>query len=179
MKHFLLLIALVASLSLNAQITKNNWLVGGSAAFSYTENDNQSNSNNLRLSLSPNIGYFFLDKLALGPRPNYFLNRGNSDSGTSKSERIILAPFVRYYFLEAEKKINVFAEGAYNLDIDVFGDGDNPEDFEIKAGLAIFLNSSVALETSLSYINSNSKNQFVGNHTFLLGFGLQIHLEKL
>ena len=178
MKHFLLLIALVASLSLNAQITKNNWLVGGSAAFSYTENDDQANSNNLTLSLSPNIGYFFLNKMALGLRPNYFLN-GSSGSGTSKSERIILAPFVRYYFLEAEKKINVFVEGAYNIDIDVFGDGDNPEDFEIKAGLALFLNSSVAFETSLSYINSNSKNQFVGSHTFLLGFGLQIHLEKL
>jgi hypothetical protein len=179
MKHFLFLIALVASLSLNAQITKNNWLVGGSAAFSYTENDNESNSNNFRLSLSPNIGYFFFDKLAFGLRPNYFLNRSRSDSGSSKSERIMLAPFARYYLLEADRKINVFVEGAYNIDIDVFGDGDNPESYEIKAGLAIFLNSSVAFETSLSYINSYSKNQFVGNHTFLLGFGLQIHLEKL
>ncbi|MBZ9651544.1 hypothetical protein [Psychroflexus montanilacus] len=179
MKHLFFLILLVASLSLNAQITKNNWLVGGSAAFSYTENDNEINSRNFRLSLSPNIGYFFWDKLAFGLRPNYFFNRGRSDSGRSKSERIMLAPFARYYLLEAERKINVFVETAYNINIDLLSNRGSPESFEIKGGLAIFLNSSVALETSLSYNNSNSKNQFVGSHSLLLGFGLQIHLEKL
>jgi hypothetical protein len=179
MKHFLLLIALVASLSLNAQITKNNWLVGGSAAFSYTRTNPEINGRLFEMNLSPNIGYFFWDKLAFGLRSTYNFTRQRSDLNRSETERVMLAPFVRYYLLEADRDLNLFVESAYGVQIDIIGDRRNPEEFSMKGGLSIFLNSSVAFEIALSYINYNSKNQFEGDHTVLLGFGLQIHLEKL
>lgn len=179
MKHLLFFIALVASSHLNAQITKNNWLVGGDAAFSYTRTNPEINGRQFQINLSPNIGYFFWDKLAFGLRSSYNLTRVRSDLNRSKSERIMLSPFARYYILEADRDMNLFIESAYGVLIDIVGDRRNPEEFSLKAGLAMFLNSSVAFEASLSYINYNSKDQFVGDHTLLLGLGLQIHLEKL
>ena len=179
MKTLFFFIALVASFHLNAQITKNNWLVGGSAAFSYTRTNPEINGRLFEMNLSPNIGYFFWDKLAFGLRSTYNLTRGRSDLNRSTTERIMLLPFARYYLLEADRDMNLFVESAYGVRIDIVGDRRNPEEFLLKGGLAIFLNSSVAFEIALSYINFNSKDQFVGDHTLLLGFGLQIHLEKL
>ena len=74
MKTLFFFIVFSLSLTLNAQITKGNWLVGGDIGFSYSKSKPEStiNSESFNIDLSPNIGYFFWDKLALGTRVNYF-----------------------------------------------------------------------------------------------------------
>jgi hypothetical protein len=69
--------------SVNGQIQKGNWLVGGSGGFSF---DNQNTSNfptnngsssvNSKTStflLNSNIGYFIKEKLVIGVNPNLHL----------------------------------------------------------------------------------------------------------
>ena len=51
-----------------SQITKNNWLVGGSGNFKTTKTEKLSDGtkpydDRTIFSISPNIGYFFYDKL--------------------------------------------------------------------------------------------------------------------
>ncbi len=72
--------------------------------------------------------------------------------------------------------VNPFMESSYRFSL---VNENNSKEFSAKGGVAIFLNSSVAFEASLNYLNSISKNTYVGDHTFLLGFGIQVHLEKL
>ncbi|MBZ9651546.1 hypothetical protein [Psychroflexus montanilacus] len=174
MKHLFFLIALVASLSLNAQITKNNWLVGGSAAFSYVKQKSGSESEQFNFDLSPNFGYFFWDRIAVGSKGEYIRNSNLNTSGSS--EILFLSPFARYYISAVESISNFFVEASYGYNLI---SNNNSEQYSIKGGLALFLNSSVAFEIAVSYVDRNSKSQFVGSRRILLGFGLQIHLEKL
>ena len=83
--------------------------------------------------------------------------------------------YSRKYFLETEKPTNVFLESSYRFAV---LNENNSTEFSIKGGAAIFLNSSVAFEIALEYLNSNANNTFVGENTLLLGFGVQIHLER-
>ena len=94
---------------------------------------------------------------------------------------------MRYYFLKPENLINLFSQVDY-----LYGSGFTEgtrtsynNEFNIKAGPSIFFNSSVALEVTLGYQYLNSKgtstNSSSGeliNNNFILGVGLQIHLEK-
>jgi hypothetical protein len=173
------------SFTSNAQITKGNWMVGGSGSFDYskTEPKNASSSGtninytdigSYTVRVEPNIGYFIKDKLAVGMKisaVNGFtefrlFNLGNTSLGMS--------PNFRYYFLNVDKAYNVFVEPSYNYYINKFLG--NSSGFGVKSGLAIFLNSSVAIEPSLNYVFIES-DQFKRNN-FFLGIGIQVHLEK-
>jgi len=63
---FALSITLIKSSS--AQLTKHNWLVGGTGYFSSTTNNIETAQGQkiTNLQLSPNIGYFITDKFAPG-----------------------------------------------------------------------------------------------------------------
>tara|TARA_R110000868_G_scaffold8606_29_gene44393 strand:+ start:526 stop:1068 length:543 start_codon:yes stop_codon:yes gene_type:complete len=165
------------TITVNAQITKGNWMVGGDIAFSYSKTKPKSivEARTFNMDISPNIGYFFWDKLAFGTKVNYTISRYRSNSGDSDFDRLLVSPFVRYYFLETEKPTNVFLESSYRFAV---LNENNSTEFSIKGGAAIFLNSSVAFEIALEYLNSNANNTFVGENTLLLGFGVQIHLER-
>ena len=161
----------------NAQITKGNWMVGGNGSFSYTNSKSEQSSSSTKdytINLSPNIGYFVYDKLALGSKLNYVLSKYYTEQGNSEFTFSTVGPFVRYYFLKEEKVTNLFLESSYTFSID---NKNKNSVFATKAGTVIFLNSSVGFEISLEYLlkkyNSGDKSSGL-----LLGFGLQIHLEK-
>jgi hypothetical protein len=170
----------------NAQITKGNWMVGGSGSFTSSKNTstdgfdgNTSTWKQNTLQLIPNIGYFLTDKLAVGAAVN-FNYYGSPDSDLKGTHSYGIGPFIRYYFLKPESRINVFAEASYHYGFtnqSVIGKFET-NGYAFKAGPAIFLNSSVALECTLQYnytkVNANSSDS--GN--FVVGLGFQIHLEK-
>lgn len=170
MKKLILTMLLGVSFAGNAQITKNNWMLGGNANFSYSEAKSQNTTGtSFSTQLAPNVGYFVYDKLAVGSKFDYII-------GNTISTSFYLGPFVRYYFLDKEKRINLFLEPSYN-----FGLGKLSSDyskFSTKAGTAIFMNSSVALELSLNYNIGKSKSTDITYKSILFGVGLQIHLER-
>lgn len=181
----ILAISILTVYSSNAQITKGNWMVGGSGSFDYAKTElknstssgtnlNYTDSGIYTITLDPNIGYFIKDKFAVGMKislVNSFLefqllNLNDSYFGFS--------PNFRYYFLNVEKMYNVFIEPSYNYYINKsLG---NSSGYGLKSGLAIFLNSSVGVEPSLNYVY-NESDQFKRNN-FFLGIGIQVHLEK-
>jgi hypothetical protein len=178
-KLFFLATLLFSGLA-NAQITKGNWMVGGTGSFS-SENVKDTNGNTLAsgngFRINPDIGFFFIDKLAGGIQLS--LSYGKP-SGNTSNFGYGIQPFVRYYFLEPEKLINVFAEASYGYNISksegqksYYGRG-----YTIKAGPAIFFNDSVALELTANY--NSSYLELTENHynNFTIGIGFQIHLEK-
>ena len=177
MKHFFFFSILLFSLSLSAQINEGDWLVGGNTSFSYTESKSGSinPSESFTFDIAPNIGYFIIDQLALGTKLNYLRNRFESSDFDNTFETFFVSPFARYYILKDDQMLNPFVESSYRFSV---LNSENPQEFSLVGGLAVFVNDNVSFEASLNYINtinpSNERNN--GSQTVLLGIGIQIHL---
>jgi hypothetical protein len=172
----------------NCQITKDNWLVGGTASFSITTpNVDTIGSRSTIVNISPNIGYFIIDKLAAGIHASYQKNHikllGQSDYSNNATAYSI-GPFVRYYFLPSDQQFNILSEACYELgnekeDNNVYSNNLSINSFSLSFGPVVYFNNSVGLEFLLSYTSSGNGNH--DNHrtsSYRAGVGLQIHLEK-
>jgi hypothetical protein len=195
MKILLTLFAIsFLSFNANSQLDKNTWLVGGSGSFylskrnytSYVSPTLNGYSNELNLSLSPNIGYFIVDKFAVGLRPYFSWGKGESTSAngtisTSDSKRYGIGPFARYYFLDKDKRYNILADASYQLGEWNLGDIGKLSNFSFLVGPVIYFNTSVGMEFLLGYSSQSeelknfSKNSSKG---FYVNIGFQIHLIK-
>lgn len=160
----------------NAQISKGNWMMGGAASFSHNKRTDATDTSELTsFDVAPNVGYFFIDKLAVGAsglfRYTFESDNNNFNYG--------IGPFVRYYFLEKEKPLNIFSEVSYGFEKTNMVNS-KIENFNVKAGAVYFLNSSVGLEVALNYLSQKYNNDFSDgtNKSIFLGVGFQIHLEK-
>ncbi len=94
-----------------SQITKDNWLVGGSTSFSSLKSSSAASAQFklINFQISPVIGYFVEDKFALGIRPS--LQYG-SNTVANTNTIIKAGPFVRYYFLKSENMFNLIAQSS-------------------------------------------------------------------
>jgi len=167
----LFIVILLVTFALNAQIDKGNWMMGGSAGISnYKSKTGEFSQEGTNIFISPNVGYFLIDKLNLGA--SVLLSFYNP----SATKTYGLSPYVRYYFLEKEKQINLFSEAGYGFQKQIHS-STTLQTFYLKAGTVIFLNSSVGLEVALNYSNSKQNSDYQTRLIFL-GIGFQIHLEK-
>lgn len=179
---FFLAFTLFSYLSTNAQITKGNWMVGGSANFTnykstYQYGDTESTQTGSGLQISPNLGYFIKDNIVLGTALGFNYSNPSGDNNNSFSYGI--GPFARYYFRKSDKMINPFFQASYGFSQGKSDSGgDNKSNgYGLKGGTAIFFNSSVALELALNY-DSTRYNDNSTSKNFSFGIGFQIHLEK-
>lgn len=175
-----IIIIVLFTVSVNAQITKGNWMVGGSGSFSYS-NTPSENIKAYNINLTPDVGYFIVDKLAIGTLLNYNYDKSVSkDFAKGESKYFYAGPFVRYYFLEKEEVLNLFLETNYNFSLN---NDYKSTSFGTKAAAVYFLNSSVGVEVFLQYLTRQNKysNNALPNSTsnkIQFGIGFQIHLEK-
>ena len=170
------------TISANSQITNGNWMVGGSGNFTNYKSTFQSNNTEITqtgsgLTISPNLGYFIADNVALGTIVSFSFSNPSGDNNNSHGYGI--SPFVRYYFRKSDKMINPFLQTSYSFNEGKSDSGGSNKStgYTIKGGSAIFFNSSVALELSLNY-DSSKFNSDVKSNNFTVGIGFQIHLEK-
>jgi hypothetical protein len=187
MKQKLILLLIVfCCLKLNAQITKSNWLVGGNGNFSFTSFNAESNTKTTTLNLSPDIGYFFIDKFAGGVRLSFYKNHvqfGQPNNNFTTFTNYNIGPFIRYYLLSIDKEYNIITEGNYQ-----FGDEKvkttnsstttNSNNFSFSVGPVIYFNSCVGLEFLLNYSSAANNDNSKRGNSFGIGTGLQVHLQK-
>lgn len=165
-----------------AQISKENWMVGGTLNLSSAESTSISNGIEYKtkgsgFSVNPNLGYFIADKFCIGTSVGF--NFSNPEGDNNNSTGITVSPFARYYFLNTEKTVNVFANVGYGYSSSKTENGykSHSNGYLFSAGPVIYFNSSVGLEMSLNY--STSKNNSNSKYSQLfLGVGFQIHLKK-
>lgn len=171
----LFIATLLITFTSNAQIDKGNWLMGGSGSFgNYKIRNGDDSFKSTQIAINPNIGYFIIDKLAFGISAQLNFSFYTDGSPTYKSYNI--SPFLRYYFFENEKKINIFSEVNYEI-LRINNDVLKQDKFKLKAGAVIFLNSSVGIEVALNY-SKQKTNQDYENRAIYLDVGFQIHLER-
>jgi hypothetical protein len=193
----LLTVVFLFSISSFGQLDKKTWLVGGSGTFNANSDNFQSTTVTseyqvTEIKVTPNIGYFIVDKLALGVKSSFFWRKDkgiSSNAGNSKTLRFDYGPFVRYYFLTKEKPFNLLADLSYQFGNLKFISNDKGvrNNFSIMAGPVIYFNSSVGVELLLGYKIEKEKlttSTNVPDYTdtkkgVQLSIGFQIHLEKL
>lgn len=184
MKKALVIIGTLLFLSSTTycQLTKGNWLAGGNASFSSVRNSSTGSTiyNQSTIALSPNVGYFFADKFAVGLRPSIVFVK-SSLGNSNKFTDFKVAAFGRYYLLEPSKIYNIVTEASYGIGISkVSGQNDqlNVKTYAFSGGPVIFFNSSVGLEFLVSYSSTKAALNQGRNNEIRLGIGFQIHLEK-
>jgi hypothetical protein len=81
---------------------KGNFMIGGSAGYSSSKNEQATSES---FQLAPLVGYFIIDRLAIGATPLYEydktefkFNSFQSDFLNTKSNGLSFAPFARYIF---------------------------------------------------------------------------------
>ncbi len=115
------LLFLICFGGLNAQTSKGNIMLGASTVFNISGNNSditgfgyssikqKSDAPNYNepdadkvtgFNLSPKVGYFVIDNLALGINIDYFWYRNKNGQPESKNTEVIFGagPFIRYYF---------------------------------------------------------------------------------
>lgn len=179
-----------------AQLDQGTWIFGGSGSFnSYNEKSTFLESTNERkynsMDLSGSIGYFVLDKMALGLRPGFSFLKGKSyidDSEVAAHTKIGVGPFTRYYILEQDNQFNLLADLSYQIGYmkypTRYGSSGHFNNLRILAGAEFFFNSSVGLELLLGYsktyetLNKPSTSYSLNRAGFLASVGFQLHLER-
>jgi hypothetical protein len=178
----ILYLTILFSCFTQAQITKGNWMIGGSGSFSSNTEYSKNTNNKYKsedFSINADIGYFFINKLSTGVKINYYKTKPNYE-GAFENSSYSLGPFVRYYFLKPEKIYNIFLESAYSWEqynSNTFIT--NSQAFNISAGSTIYFNSSVGLEFFVQFVDKKYKDPFdTGVKRLQTGLGLQIYLEN-
>lgn len=176
MKTLFFFLVLTFSLGLTAQITKGNWLVGGSGEYTnqtYNYDDGDSFKREY-ITIKPNAGYFLKDKFAVGSALRFekFDNANIYGIGL----------FSRYYFLKPNKPFNLFAQIHYDFvhtvsDLNINDKAINNSSFYgARIGQVVFFNNVVGIEFAMVYERGNSSSS--NSETFKAVLGFQIHLEK-
>jgi len=172
MKKVLLSILLItAVLFSNAQISQNNWMVGGS--FSYNSSEVMDITTQTTL-ISPNLGYFFVDKFAGGIKGNLSALKMEGEDVMSSS---MFGPYLRYYLLKNDSDFNLHFDGSYMFGATkAAGETFNQNGYELALTPMVFLNKHTALEFRVSYGSVKTEDESERTNTFGLGVGFQIHL---
>lgn len=166
----------VSAAAVQAQTYKGQVMVGGNASFSSSKyEDADDDSRYTEVQLNPNIGYFFIDNLAGGLRLQLVSAKVK---GEDEGESLFSAsPFLRYYFLPATQKVNIFADASYGMGSAGGDEKESFNQFAFSAGPAIFLTPNTALEFGIGY-RSLGGDAFGDNRYNSIGLnvGFQIHL---
>jgi hypothetical protein len=153
-KIFCIVVALAAlSFSALAQTEKKTLMLGGSIAF-------QSSEGSSVFIANPNIGYFLGDNVAVGAELNLITSEGTTFWG--------VGPYLRGYFGKSTNG-KFFLQAGFSF---AGGEGDSNTAFSGKAGYALFLNKSIALEMAANILTQE------GATLFGLGAGFQIHFKR-
>ena len=194
LKKLLLTFALCAFGIVNAQTEKGSWVIGGSTTLGFNsasskikaEGESYDGPKISTFNITPSVGYFAIDKLAIGVDLGYTSITTKIDSEKEKSSLFSVLPTATYYFKSDSKLMPYLGAGV--------GYGSNKEEFEnvsyttdglmwkAKGGVAYLITDKVAVDFGVSFNQFSSKEDDFGVdyktvvNTFGVGAGLSIFL---
>lgn len=186
-KITLFVVVLFTAFSVNAQIQKGRFLVGGTSNLSFLSSKSTyrydgTTTKKIKISsfeFSPEVGYFIMDKLAIGLDLSYSSEKEKVDNEawSDPSRTFGMAFFGKYYFEAGSFKPFGKAQLGY---LHIAGSDNDVNKFNgvalgVAAGAAYFINDLVAFEASLGYDYAKVKNVKDNKYEDKVGgFGLNI-----
>jgi len=148
-----------------AQLDQGSWMTGGNVGFQSFK-ASSSASTVQTFYLSPNIGYFFANKVAAGLDFSYY---------NSSTSLVSVGPFMRGYIKMGKADLFLHARFVYS---NVSSSGFTDDQFGFGGGPAfgVFLNDYVALEALFDYYIPDLDAG--GSSALALNIGLQIYFPK-
>jgi len=159
------------TVGLGAQVTnQGNFVIGGAVGFSAARSDvtqeietgdtREDSPSTTQFNIAPQVGYFLLDKLAVGIRMDYTFNRVREMEETQvRDSDLLFGPFSRYYVPMGEDMAFIIEAG--------FGFGNSNDEqligtttqrintnifaFGIGPGLTIISNDAIGIEALVKY----------------------------
>lgn len=187
----LLLAGAVALFGLsNAQMTKGDWVISGNTGmgFNNTTTTVKVGGNSVdgpkvnSFSITPSVGYFVIDKLAVGIDLGYFNTTTKYQGVKSTNSTFSVMPTATYYFTNSSKLVPFLGAGIgyasnktkysfYNSNINNDGfdpllmqDTENTTDglaWAVKGGVTYMATQSLGINLGISY------NQFSNKETIM------------
>ena len=158
-----MLISLTLFSQVEKPITQGNFLIGGSASANYSSNKTESRTTKyINGGISPSLGYFVVDGMAMGLSISTSLTLGLADYDYSYLS-IGAGPFAKFY-----TSSGIFIGGSVYYSTGNSKNNSNKSTFNSlsihpELGYAYFINSKIALEASLNYsyqlYNNSYENQ--------------------
>ena len=153
-------------------VNQGAWMLGGTAGFESISPKVDGAESQTTINVSPNLGYFIADDLAIGLALNLqsVTNAGFVEGADFTDFGV--GPFVRFYFADA-----IFAQAGLFL-----GLGDNEfTDIELGIGYSWFVDNSVAIEPKLFYrLHGVDLPDDAGDFsTFGLSIGIQAFVDRV
>jgi hypothetical protein len=163
----------------NAQTQKGNLLVG--ANISNFEFNFSEGANTFGMTITPKVGFFIKDNIALGPVVSFGLLTGKDVSTTFNYG---VGAFGRYFV--SDKSTEIVKGSRFFFEADAGFNGVNVSGgtstngigFGFGPGLAWFATPSVALEALLKYNFTIGFGNSTINNRLGLGIGLQVYLPS-
>lgn len=156
-------------------VNSGAWMLGGSLGFNSIKTDGDDNSETY-FNISPNVGYYIINNLAIGARINYL---SYSYDGDSESQ-FGFGPWARLYVVNS-----LFAQvgvdfGSTGMDFFSLLADEGSSTLNFGIGYSWFLNNSVAIEPQLQYsIYSGDEDSFLADYTkFGFNIGVQAFLGR-
>jgi hypothetical protein len=167
----LAIVLIFSGLSAVAQVKQGNVLAGGSMSL---QSAKETGITSTAFEFSPGFGYFFADKFAAGVKVGYTsLKVKDMDAITDG----MIGPFVRYYLLDADNKVNLMVDGHFLFGSAKMGsESVNQNMLGAMAGPVFFLNKHTALEVLLGYSSTKIQDFTDRTNTVSMSVGFQIHL---
>lgn len=177
MKTFKILVFLfllsILSVPSFGQTGKGKILIGTGSNLGFTSTSSRwksdsgsgDNGSSSSFGLSPKIGYFITDQVALGAEFQFLYS---ASKNSSKSHSVIygLGPFARYYYGNEKLKPFLGAGLGFGGDSYKSTSGNNTIkanysifNFNLEGGLAYFLNDKVSADLGISYNFIKEKDQ--------------------
>jgi len=189
-----------------AQINKGNFLTGGLLGGRFSQSKSigspifsTQETTERELNFIGQIGYFLVNKFALGINAQYSLTQETtvinlyfpshlSQRYELNNKIFAIGPFARYYLLSPKNKFNVYFQGAVlagNILRNNFSyidpampideESKNLMAYQISAAPSYFINKNISLEWVFMYSRYNHVEQV---NNFSSAIGIQIHLVK-
>jgi hypothetical protein len=128
------------------------------------------------------VGYFFVNKLAVGIRPDITISAAKFNWGNNVQRSFGFGPFVRYYLLPVDKKVNLFGDASlsYTLNSSNQGSGVYSRSwiYSFGAGAVVFVSPTVGLEGQFSYRQYSFINVEEQTNNLQFKIGLQAYLKR-
>jgi len=157
-KITMLLSLLVLTTVMYAQTEKGKWYISGSSDISYSsttttyeyDGEEQGDLDLSQFNITPTIGYFVTDGLAVGLSFN--VESSKQDDVTSNS--ILIGPMAKYYF--GTSNIKPFIQGGLYFgsqkeDDDVDEAKAKASAWDLSGGVALFINDFASVDIGLGY----------------------------